>query len=298
MTLRESTRCSLCLCKARISLLASMSAATGFILAANPAWEILPALFAGVFLLACGACVLNQYQERHTDSRMARTAGRPLPSGRIRPGQALGLALLLILSGEGFLLFTGNAAVPLLGAVAVCWYNILYTGLKKVSAFAVVPGALVGAIPPVMGWAAGGGTLSDPALAVLAFFFFMWQVPHFWLHLLTYGKEYAEAGLPSLSDVFSAAQLKRLTFQWLSATAVSSLLLGLCGLLQSPVLKIGLLAAALWLVSGAVLLMVRHESRPALLFRRINHFMVAVMVMAVLDRILADLDVMLSVLPI
>ena len=192
------------------------------------------AVVAGAFVLACGSCALNQYQERRIDSLMARTAKRPIPSGRIRPGQALGLALLLILSGEGLLLFTGNAAVPLLGTVAVCWYNIVYTGLKKVSAFAVVPGALVGAIPPAMGWAAGGGRLSDPSLAALAFFFFMWQVPHFWLHLLTYGKEYAEAGLPSLSDVFSAAQLKRLTFQWLSATAVSSLLLGLCGMLESP----------------------------------------------------------------
>ena len=94
---------------------------------------------------------------------MTRTSRRPIPSGKIRPGQALGLALLLILSGEGLLLFTGNTAVPLLGAVAVCWYNVLYTGLKKVSAFAVVPGALVGAIPPVMGWAAGGGSAFGPA---------------------------------------------------------------------------------------------------------------------------------------
>jgi heme o synthase len=296
MMLREKARICLCLCKARISLLTSLAAAMGFILAADPAWESFPALFAGVFLLSCGACALNQYQERYTDSRMARTAGRPIPSGRIRTGQALGLALLLILSGEGLLLFTGNAAVPLLGAAAVCWYNILYTGLKKVSAFAVVPGALVGCLPPVMGWAAGGGAFSDPALAALAFFFFMWQVPHFWLHLLAYGKEYAGAGLPSLPDVFSAPQVERLTFQWLSATAVSALLLGLC--LQSPVSKIGLLAAALWLVSGAVPLMVRRESNPARLFRRINHFMIAVMAMAVLDRIPGSLDVMLSVLQI
>jgi protoheme IX farnesyltransferase len=282
--LREKARIYLCLCKARISLLASLSAAMGFFLVTEPVWKMLPALFTGVFLLSCGACALNQYQERYTDARMARTAGRPIPSGRTRPGRALALSLLLILSGEGVLLFTGNAAVPLLGAAAVCWYNILYTGLKKVSAFAVVPGALVGCLPPVMGWAAGGGTLSDPRLAALAFFFFMWQVPHFWLHLLTYGKEYAGAGLPSLSDVLSAAQLERLTFQWLSATAVSALLLGMSGLLQSPFAKAGLFAASLWLVSGGIFLMLRHEENPERLFRRVNAFMLAVMLLTLIDQ--------------
>jgi heme o synthase len=284
MMLREKARVFLCLCKARISLFSSLSAAMGFFLSADPAMGAFPALVTGVFVLSCGACSLNQYLERDADARMARTAGRPIPSGKIRAGRALALSLLLILSGEGVLLFTGNAAVPLLGAAAVIWYNVLYTGLKRVSAFAVVPGALVGAIPPVMGWAAGGGALSDPRLAALAFFFFMWQVPHFWLHLLTYGKEYAEAGLPSLTDVFSAVQLERLTFQWLSAVAVSALLLGLCGLLQSPFAKAGLLAVSLWLVTGSIFLMVRHEANPAFLFRRTNIFMLAVMVLTFLDR--------------
>ncbi len=148
----------------------------------------------------------------------------------------------------------------------------------------MVPGALVGAIPPVMGWAVGGGRLSDPSLAALAFFFFMWQVPHFWLHLLTYGEEYAEAGLPSLTAVFSRDQMERLTFQWVSATAVSALLLGLSGLLQSPFAKAGLLAASLWLVSGGIFLMVRHEANPAQLFRRANTFMLSVMLLTVIDR--------------
>ncbi len=284
MMLKETARSYLGLCKARISLFSSLSAAMGFILAAGAAWKIFPALFAGVFLLACGACALNQYQERDADARMARTATRPIPSGKIHPGRALGMALLLILSGEGLLLSTGNAAVPLLGAIAVCWYNILYTGLKRVSAFAVVPGALVGAIPPAMGWSAGGGSLADPSLAALVFFFFMWQVPHFCLHLLTYGNEHAEAGLPSLTDVFSRDQMERLTFQWVSATAVSALLLGLSGLLQSPLAKACLAAASLWLVSGAISLMLRHEENHELLFRRTNSFMLVVMALSLMDK--------------
>jgi heme o synthase len=284
MMLREKARICLCLCKARISLFSSLSAAMGFFLVADPTWEMFPALSAGVFLLSCGACALNQYLERDTDARMTRTSRRPIPSGKISPARALAISLLLILSGEGLLFFTGHLAVPLLGAAAVLWYNVLYTGLKKVSAFAVVPGALVGSIPPVMGWAAGGGTLSDPRLASLAFFFFMWQVPHFWLHLLTYGKEYTQAGIPSLTDAFSRDQMERLTFQWLSATAIGALLLGLSGLLQSPFAKAGLLAASLWLVSGGIFLMLRHEANHALLFRRVNIFMLAVMVLTVIDQ--------------
>ncbi|HET6489292.1 MAG TPA: protoheme IX farnesyltransferase [Syntrophales bacterium] len=283
MMLREKVRIYLCLCKARISLFSSLSAAMGFFLVTEPAWERLPELLTGVFLLSCGACALNQYLERDADARMTRTARRPIPSGKIRAGRALALSLLLTLSGEGFLFFTGNAAVPLLGAAAVLWYNVVYIGLKRLSAFAVVPGALVGSIPPVMGWAAGGGTLSDPRLASLAFFFFMWQVPHFWLHLLTYGKEYTEAGLPSLTDAFSRDQLERLTFQWLSATAISALLLGLSGLLQSPVAKAGLFAASLWLVSGGIFLLLRHEADHARLFRCENAFMLAVMSLTLID---------------
>jgi heme o synthase len=283
MMLREKARICLCLCKARISLISSLSAAMGFFLVADPTWEMFPALFAGVFLLSCGACALNQYLERDADARMTRTSKRPIPSAKIRPGQALGLSLLLILSGEGLLFHAGNDYVPLLGAAAVLWYNVLYTGLKKVSAFSVVPGALVGSIPPVMGWAAGGGTLSDPRLASLAFFFFMWQVPHFWLHLLTYGKEYAEAGLPSLTDAISRDQMERLTFQWLSATAISALLLGLSGLFHSPFVKICLVAVSIRLVSSGVYLMIRREAGPARLFRQMNDFMLSVMVLTFLD---------------
>lgn len=284
MTLRESTRCGLCLCKARISLFSSLSAAMGFVLAGNGTIFSLIALVTGVFVLACGACALNQVLERDVDARMPRTAKRPIPSGRIRPGSALAIALFLILSGEALLLVTGSAIAALLGLAAVLWYNVLYTGLKKASAFAAVPGALVGAIPPAMGWAAGGGPMADPSLASLVFFFFMWQVPHFWLHLLSYGTEYTEAGLPSLTGIFGAVQLKRLTFQWVSAVAVSALFLGLCGPLQSPLAKLGLLATSLWLAGEGFSLMVSHEAAPARLFRRTNHFMLIVMMLAFLDR--------------
>jgi protoheme IX farnesyltransferase len=284
MTLRESTRCGLCLCKAKISLFSSLSAAMGFVLADGGGTATLFELVTGVFALACGACALNQVQERDLDARMARTANRPIPSGRVRPENALALALFLILSGEGLLLATGSVAAALLGLAAVLWYNGLYTGLKRRSAFAAVPGALVGCLPPAMGWAAGGGSLWDPSLASLVFFFFMWQVPHFWLHLLACGEEYAEAGLPSLTDIFAADQLKRLTFQWVSAAAVSALFLGLFGPLSAPAARIGLLAASLWHAGEGVSLMARHEAVPARLFRRTNHVMLIVMMLAFLER--------------
>ena len=157
-------------------------------------------------------------------------------------------------------------------AGAVLWYNGPYTWLKKHSAFAAIPGALVGAIPPAIGWIAGGGSLLDPRLAVLSFFFFMWQVPHFFIHFLAFGGEYEAAGLPSLTAVFSRAQLARLTFKWIIATAVSLQLLIFCGLLGSPLVRISLIAISLWLAMSGMNFIRGCESDYTGVFKRTNYF--------------------------
>ena len=176
------------LCKIRIALLSSFSAATGFLLAATELRPEIIILILGVFLLACGSSGLNQYQERETDAAMPRTGNRPLPSGRIKPVNALYFSLWLLFSGTSTLLLTGALSAPLLGLFAVAWYNGVYTFLKKKTAFAVVPGALIGAIPPAIGWIAGGGAMGDTKLLMLCFFFFLWQVPHSWLFIMHYGQ--------------------------------------------------------------------------------------------------------------
>src|SRR5271157_5494885 len=122
----SNVRSYLCLCKVKISFFAALSAATGLLLAAHKPWPVLPALITGVFLMACGACALNHWQERATDALMRRTAKRPIPSGRIKPRHALVFGVVLIFAGAVALLFTGVLAAPLLGLSAAFWYNGFY----------------------------------------------------------------------------------------------------------------------------------------------------------------------------
>jgi len=131
---------------------------------------------------------------------------------------------------------------PGFGGLAVLWYNGVYTPLKRLTAFAVAPGALIGALPPAIGWTAAGGSAGDLRLLALAFFFFIWQVPHFWLLLFKYGEEYAEAGFPSITRLFSTTQLGRLTFVWMLATAAASLLLPLYGVSRAASTAYGIVA--------------------------------------------------------
>jgi len=285
----KTIRSYLALGKAKIAFFASLSAAAGLLLANRPQGGALPALTAGVFLLAGGACALNQYQERDSDALMARTAGRPIPGGRVNPGRALCFSLVLIGSGSFVLFFTDSLAAPLLGLAAVFWYNGVYTRIKSRSAFAAIPGALVGAVPPAIGWMAGGGRLCDPALLALCFFFFMWQVPHFFVHLLAFGKEYEAIGRPSLTAVFTEAQLGRLVFQWLFAAAVSLQLIIVHGLIRSPVVLIALLSVSFWLAAMGIPLLREGASLYPRVFKRINWFMLAVMLLLFLDKFPARL---------
>ncbi|HET6514840.1 MAG TPA: protoheme IX farnesyltransferase [Thermodesulfovibrionales bacterium] len=286
--LKERIGAHLELCKVRISLFSAFSAATGFVLAASGLRPEIVILSLGVFLLACGSSALNQYQEREIDARMPRTERRPIPSGRIIPLHALLFSAVLLFSGFAALLLTANAAAPLLGLVAVCWYNGVYTYLKRRSAFAVVPGALIGVVPPAIGWVTGGGSLSDPRLLVLCFFFFMWQVPHFWLLILDFGGEYEKAGLPSMTRIFSRPQLTRIIFIWISAAAVSCLFISMPGMVQIPHIRGMLFAASLWIIWYGVRLLKGRGggTLSAVTFTRINVYMLLVMLLLTTDKIL------------
>lgn len=243
------------LCRIKVSLFAACSAATGFLVSQHnkTIGFILPA--SAVFMLACGSSALNQYQDRNIDVRMERTRRRPLPSGALAPHRALTVSLTLMTAGLLLLVLNGGVIPAALGLFAVFWYNGVYAFLKRRTAFASVPGALVGAASPAIGWTSAGGTLSDPGIIALCFLFFLWQIPHFWLLILRYGEEYEKANLPSLTQVLSRAQIIRVTFTWIFATAAASLSLPLYGVAKSPVVTFSLIPVALWVVwNGARLL--------------------------------------------
>ena len=273
--------------KIRISLPVALTTFTGYILsqgAIDPG-IILPTL--GIFLLASGASALNQVQEKDMDTRMNRTFRRPIPSGRITAKGALVISAIFFLTGS-LILGLGVGWLPLvIGLATFAWYNGIYTYLKRYTAFAVVPGSVVGALPPLVGWTAAGGLLSDPSAMMIAFFFFIGQIPHFWLILLKYGKEYEMAGFPSITAIFTPTQIKRLTFTWIAATSVSAMLLPFFGIIQSTwggwILMV--LAVALVLSFSNLIGKRGEELKVKSSFIRINIFYLLLMILMCADRL-------------
>ncbi len=264
------------LSKVRITFAVALTTITGYVLASGhfDAGLILPTI--GIFILACGSSALNHYQERDRDALMERTKNRPIPSGRISATGALMFAFVLIVFGSGLIYIGSGFLAMQLGVLALIWYNAIYTPLKKKTAFAVVPGSVIGAIPPMVGWVAGGGRLDDPRALIIAFFFFIWQVPHFWLLLLKFGKEYEKAGFPSITSIYTDKQIKNTTFIWTMATAVAALMLPVFGIVNSTVIGVGLLIAVIWLVVvfSKLLLPGEEKFNARFYFMKINYFRV------------------------
>lgn len=274
------------LIKFRIALLSTLSAVTGFIIAAGGFPVKLLLFIPGLFALAAGAAALNQYQERAADSLMERTKNRPLPAGDLDPKLGLLVALGLMVSGLWVLLLGFGTVPAFLGAVTAILYNGVYTYLKRVTAFAAIPGALIGALPPAIGWFAGGGSFGSPVLLGLVMFFYIWQVPHFWLLLGIHGDEYTGAGFPVLTDIFSTSQLARITFTWVTATVCAGMLFPLFGMFNTTVSPVLLAILAIW-VAIRSLSLVRGDFPTVPAFRgvfiHINIFAFSVMIMLIID---------------
>jgi len=215
------------LTKFRITALVSFTTGLGYILAANELSFTIFYVIAGIFLLAAASSSLNHWQEQKTDALMERTKHRPIPSGRIEPASALYVSLGLLISGSVLLLAATNFTTFAVGLFTFFWYNGVYTPLKRKTAFAIIPGALVGALPPVAGWTAAGGSLLDSRIWIIAAYFFIWQIPHFWLLLMLYGSDYEKGGFPTLNKVFGHEQLKRITSMWLVGNIITAMIIPL-----------------------------------------------------------------------
>jgi len=202
----------------------------------------------GILLMAISASVLNQIQEVELDSKMSRTYNRPLPSERISFKNAILFFLLSLIVGITAVYYAGNIKAALIGLITIAWYNGIYTYAKKITAFAVIPGAITGALPPLIGWVAAGGGLWEKPIIFIEFLLFIGQIPHFWLLILKYGEEYKLAGIPALTDVFNRSQIKRITFTWVVSSVVAALFLCCFEIIQNPVINIILVAVSIYMV--------------------------------------------------
>jgi heme o synthase len=273
------------LTKLRISGASTFTAAAGYVAFLRGVNAGLISTLIGILLLAMGSSALNEVQEHRLDALMPRTANRPIPRGDLSPARGALIAAVLAVSGFLVLLLAHNLTSALLGALALAWYNGFYTPLKRVSAFAVVPGSLIGALPPAIGWTAAGGSATDPTVLALAFVFFIWQVPHFWLLVGLHAEGYEEAGYPTLVSLFGRSRLSRLTFTWTCGTAAACGLLPLFRVLVSWPAEIMLGLGAIWLIVGSLPLL--RQGQDASLYRRvfmnINLFALVLTAAVILD---------------
>ncbi len=187
------------LTKPRITSLVLLTAAVGYAVGGEGVFLAFRFLLfmAGTALLCAGASTLNQYSERDADARMVRTRNRPLASGRLRPEE--GLLFGLSLSGAGLaLLAFVNPLTLLLGAASLTSYVLAYTPLKRVTSLCTVVGAVPGALPPLMGWAASRGSLGAAGWGLFGILF-LWQLPHFLAIGWLYRDDYARGGFPMLA---------------------------------------------------------------------------------------------------
>lgn len=194
--------------------------------------------FIGVFLLSSAASTLNQYQERDLDKLMSRTRSRPIPTGQISPQQALWLTSVLTIAGAS-VLYAGTSFIPMfLGIFNMAWYNLVYTPLKRRTSFALLAGSVNGAIPPMIGWTAAGGQITDWQIVVIASFMFLWQIPHFWLLSIRYADDYRLGRIPSFNLLADKSLVNPILFLWVLCTALCTMLFPMIGLITSPKLAV------------------------------------------------------------
>lgn len=237
------------LVKARLTLLVLVTTAVGFYLGATgpvPALGLFHVVF-GTALAAAGAAALNQWWERRHDALMHRTKTRPIPAGRMLPRDALLVGGMLSLAGVVYLALASNALSALLAAATIAIYIFGYTPLKRISTANTLVGAVPGALPPMIGWAAARNELGWPAWSLFAILF-CWQMPHFFAIAWMYREDYARAGFRMLSgNDLDGARSGRQSVFFAGLLLGASALPALLGLASKSYLPLGLVSGAVFL---------------------------------------------------
>ena len=273
------------LIKYKLSFAVTITGIAGFLIQSDSEGVNLLTTAIGIFFLAGGASALNQYQEQDYDARMNRTKSRPIPSGAISSNSALIVSISLIITGSSLLLVSG--LIPfILGLLNVVFYNILYTPLKRVTYLAILPGALVGAIPPLIGWVAAGGLIFSPTILFLSLLIFMWQIPHFWLLIIKYNQEYEKAGFKTLLKVFNEIQVKRIVFIWISVSSLFAMTYFYFGINIDVVFSYIILAANISFILLFYILLFKSDREISRAFILSNIFITSIFIILAVGSIL------------
>ncbi len=241
----------------------------------------------GIFFLSMGSGAINQIQERRTDALMKRTRMRPIPAGTIKLPHAILIATLFATIGTLLLLLTGAPGAAAIGVFTLLWYNLVYTPLKKVTAFAVFPGAIIGALPPLIGWTAAGGIPWDMEILTVAFLLFVGQMPHYWLLLLKIGSEFRDAGMPVITSLLEPRQIRNLSFIWIAATGAIVLMLPATPIIRNQMISIVLIVSTVLFLFRMFRLSYRGElmNHWKKAFITVNLFYLMIILVLIADRI-------------
>jgi protoheme IX farnesyltransferase len=275
------------LTKIRIVLLLIFTTVTAMFIAADgvPDFSVLLPTVIGGALSAAGASVINQFLDRDLDAKMARTARRPLPSGRVAPINALLFGLALIVWSTLILGYFVNWLTALLALAGAVYYVIIYTMLlKRNTAINIVIGGGAGAMPVLVGWAAVTSTLSYEALLLFAIIFF-WTPPHSWALALLVNVDYARAGVPMMPVARGEAVTRQQIVVYSFVLLVVSILPVLTGTLGVIYLLAALLLGGglLWY---AVLLVRRKDGATAkLTYKFSTAYLAFLFLVMILDRV-------------
>jgi protoheme IX farnesyltransferase len=273
-----------------LSFAVSLSALFAYIMAKGEVGIDMFVATLAVLLVAMGVSTLNQVQEYREDALMDRTKHRPIASGKLSPNAGLIIAATLVIIS---LLLIYN----LIGMIGVnlflfsfIWYNLFYTPLKKKSALAVVPGAILGVIPPAVGWLTAGRPLDEIEFYALGLFYFVWQVPHFWLLAMLHDNAYKSAGYPTPMNLFGRETLKRLTYVWLILTIFSGLYLVDAFKTASTVVNVLLIINMIFaFISSFSLLKQNFELKDTkILFMKINTAFLLTIILISIDQVLKN----------
>jgi heme o synthase len=265
-----------------------ITAGAGFFLAAGTGLDVLLLLHTlfGMGLVASGSCGLNEYIEHEADGRMKRTAGRPIPSGRITPRDALLFSSGLSLFGLVHLVAFVNVLTAALVGLTLVSYIFIYTPMKRRTWVATLVGAVPGALPILAGWTAAGGGITAPGLALFGVLF-LWQMPHFYALAWMYRDDYTRGGFHMITrvDPTGARTGRQIVFFGTALLAVSVLptVLGLTGALY---LAAALILGSAFLALG-ISMAIRPDDRRALrLFLGSVAYLPALLVVMVVDKLL------------